>query len=80
MTENEISRIVLDCAFKIHTKLGPGLYESVYETLLEYELRKAGLTVKRQFPIPVIYDDLKMDDGFRADCSSKAKCSSRSSP
>ena len=67
MTVNEVSRVVLDCAFKIHTRLGPGLYESVYETLLEYELRKAGLNVRRQVAIPVVYDDIKMDDGFRCD-------------
>ena len=67
MTINEISRIVLNCAFQIHTRLGPGLYESVYETLLEYELRRAGLNVRRQVAIPVIYDEIKMDDGFRCD-------------
>ena len=67
MTANEISRVVVDCAVRIHTRLGPGLYESVYETLMVYELEKAGLRVQRQFPIPVVYDEIKMDDGFRGD-------------
>jgi GxxExxY protein len=64
---NEITGIAIDCAMRIHTRLGPGLYESVYETLREYELKKAGLQVRRQFPIPVVYDDIKMEDGFRGD-------------
>src|SRR5689334_7486844 len=64
---NEITGIIVDCAMRIHTRLGPGLYESVYETLLEYELQKAGLEVRRQFPIPVVYDEIKMEDGFRGD-------------
>ena len=67
MHVNQITGKVIDCAMRIHTRLGPGLYESVYETLLEYELQKAGLRVQRQVPIPVIYDDLKLPDGFRAD-------------
>ena len=52
---------------RIHTRVGPGLYESVYETLMEYEMQKSGLKVERQYPIPLVYDDLKFDDGFRAD-------------
>ena len=53
--ENEISRIVVDTAFKIHSQLGTELFESVYETILEFELmNKHGLDVKRQFPIPVV--------------------------
>lgn len=67
MTENELSKIVVDCCFRIHKKLGPGLLESVYEEVLAYELTKHGLSFKRQLGIPVIYDDLKMDIGFRAD-------------
>jgi GxxExxY protein len=67
MTENELSKIIVDCCFKIHTKLGPGLLESVYEEVLAYELGKAGLTINRQRGLPVVYDKLKMDLGFRAD-------------
>ena len=67
MHENEITTIVLDAAFKIHTRLGPGLLESVYEVVLAHELRKAGLQVERQVSIPIIYDGLKFDEGFRAD-------------
>lgn len=67
MHENEIATIVLDASFKIHTQLGPGLLESVYEVVLAHELRKAGLQVERQVSIPIIYDGLKFDEGFRAD-------------
>jgi GxxExxY protein len=67
MTENEIARVVVDCCYRIHTRLGPGLLESVYEAVLEYELKKRGLQVARQVPIPVVYDDLVFDEGFRAD-------------
>jgi GxxExxY protein len=67
MDENELSRIVVDCCYKIHTSLGPGLLESVYEHLLSYELVKQNLYIKRQQGIPVIYEDVKMDLGFRAD-------------
>ena len=67
MTENEIAKVVVDAAFHIHVKLGPGLLESVYETVLAYELERRGLQVVRQQPIPVVYDHLKFDEGFRAD-------------
>ena len=67
MTENEIAKIVVDCCFKIHTTLGPGLFESVYEEALKYELQKRGLNFEQQKGIPVIYDDVKMELGFRAD-------------
>jgi len=67
MNENEISYSVRGIIFKIHKELGPGLFESVYEEVLEYELKKAGLMVERQKAIPVIWDQLKMDKGFRAD-------------
>jgi len=67
MTENEISKIIVDCCYKVHTSLGPGLLESVYEEILSYELVKRNLKVKRQHPIPVIYETVKMDLGFRAD-------------
>lgn len=67
MTENEIAKIIVDAAYHIHIKLGPGLLESVYESVLAYELKKRGLNVVRQQPIPVIYDELQFDEGFRAD-------------
>jgi len=67
MAENELSKIIVDVAFHIHTKLGPGLLESVYEEIMYYELQKRGLLVERQKGIPVIWDNLKMDIGFRAD-------------
>ena len=67
MSENEISKVVLDAAFRVHTALGPGLLESVYEAELTHELRKAGLEVETQVPIPVIYDGVKLPIGFRLD-------------
>jgi GxxExxY protein len=67
MTENELSKIIVDCCFRIHSNLGPGLLESVYEEILFHELKKYNLTLKRQQGIPVKYDDIKMDLGFRAD-------------
>lgn len=67
MTENEVSKIIVDKCYQIHVELGPGLLESVYEEILFYELKQEGLEVKRQFGLPVFYKDLKMDLGFRAD-------------
>jgi GxxExxY protein len=67
MAENELSRIIVNICYKIHTTLGPGLLESVYEELLVYELKKLNINYKRQQGIPVIYEDVKMDLGFRAD-------------
>ncbi len=67
MTENEIAREIVDAAYKIHTTLGPGLLESVYETVLSAELRKRGLSVEQQQAIPVVYDGERVDLGFRAD-------------
>ena len=67
MTENEISKLVLDLSIKIHRKLGPGLLESAYEDCLEYELTKAGHKPKRQEPIPLIWDGQQLGEGFRAD-------------
>lgn len=64
---NQITGDILNACIKIHTKLGPGLLESVYENILRYELEKLGYTVEQQKPIPVIYDDIKFEDGFRAD-------------
>jgi GxxExxY protein len=68
MNENELAKIIVSIAYDIHSPLGPGLFESVYETIMEYELtRKYHLQVVRQFPIPVVWDETKMELGFRAD-------------
>ena len=67
MTENEIARTIVDVAYKIHQRLGPGLLESVYERTVAYELGKCGLLVRRQQAMPVVYETIKMDMGFRAD-------------
>jgi GxxExxY protein len=67
MTENEIAKELLDAAFVVHTKLGPGLLESVYEVVLAYELKKRGLTAERQKPMPILYDNIRFDEAFRSD-------------
>jgi GxxExxY protein len=67
METNEITGVIVDTAINIHKKLGPGLLESVYQVILEYELTKRGLHVEREKPIPVIWDNIRMDLGFRAD-------------
>jgi GxxExxY protein len=67
MTENEISKIIVDCAFKVHTKLGPGLFEAVYEAAMAHELMKQDLRVERQVLIPITYDGVVLGDAFRAD-------------
>jgi GxxExxY protein len=67
MIENEITGIIIDCCIKIHKTLGPGLLESVYEEVLAYELKNKGLLCERQVEVPVFYDKLKMELGFRAD-------------
>ena len=67
MTENELSRIVFDCALKVHQSLGPGLLESAYEECLFYELKKIDLRVEKQKPLPLIYEEVKLDVGYRID-------------
>jgi GxxExxY protein len=68
MTENEIAKIIVDVVFKIHRNLGPGLFESVYEAILEYELVNTHkLQVEKQVPVPVYWKNVKLDIGFRAD-------------
>jgi GxxExxY protein len=74
MTENEITQNVIGCAIKVHRSLGPGLLESAYrscslgdEACLHYEILKTGLFVERQKPIPLIYEQVKLDCGYRAD-------------
>ena len=67
MTENELSKIVFDCALKVHQNLGPGLLESAYEECLFYELKKTGVEVQKQKSLPLIYEDVKLDIGYRID-------------
>ena len=67
MDENEIGKIIVDTAVAVHKELGPGLLESVYEVILAYKLEKRGLSVKRQVSIPIEYQGIKFDEGFRAD-------------
>jgi GxxExxY protein len=67
MTENAIAKEIVDAAFRIHTTLGPGLLESVYDTVLAYELGRRGLRTVRQQAIPVVYESVQIDAGFRAD-------------
>ena len=67
MTENELSKIIVNTCYNIHVELGPGLFESVYEEILYFELVSQGLKVERQKAIPVVWKNLKMEIGFRAD-------------
>ena len=67
MHENDISKLIIGCAMKVHSRLGPGLLESAYEAALAYELSKAGLHFDRQKPMPLIYDEVKLDVGYRLD-------------
>ena len=67
MTENEIATIVVDAALRVHRTLGPGLLESVYQAALNHELQKRGLRVVQQRGVPVYYDGVKLDVGFRLD-------------
>ena len=67
MTENEIGTIVVDCALKIHKALGPGLLEVVYESILARQLEKAGLITQRQVLVPINFEGVSYDEGFRAD-------------
>ena len=67
MQENEITEKIIGLAFKVHTVLGPGLLESIYEKCLAYELKAAGFTVEVQKPIAIQYNEINFDEGFRAD-------------
>jgi GxxExxY protein len=67
MTENEVAKRVLDAAFLVHSRLDPGLLETVYEVVVAHELRKGGLAVERQKPVPLHYDGLIFAEGFRTD-------------
>src|SRR5438309_9293115 len=63
----KIGKIIVNSAFKVHKELGPGLLEKVYEVCLAHEIRKAGIQVERQLDIPIFYDGLEFDEGFRLD-------------
>jgi len=67
MTENQLSNIVIGCAIKVHSALGPGLLESAYQGCLFYELRRAGLAVEKQKPLPLVYESVKLECGYRVD-------------
>jgi GxxExxY protein len=67
MNENEIAKIIVDVAYKIHVALGPGLLESAYEIVMEHELLKRGLAIRRQVDVPIEYDGIKIETAFRAD-------------
>jgi GxxExxY protein len=67
MAENQIGTIIIDCAIKVHKALGPGLLESTYQACLAYELKKRSLDVHVQKALPVIYDEVKLDIGYRID-------------
>lgn len=67
MNENEISKVIFDCALKIHKNLGPGLLESAYEECLFYELKKYGLNVEKQKALPLVYEEVRLEIGYRID-------------
>jgi len=67
MTENELSHLVVGCALRVHSALGPGLLESDYEACLQYELIKSGLRVEAQKPLPLVYQTVKLECGYRVD-------------
>ena len=67
MSDNELTEIILRCAFKVHSALGPGLLESAYKACLAYELRKMGLFVETEKPMPLIYEEVKLEIGYRMD-------------
>ena len=67
MNEDEIGKLVIDASMKVHTALGAGLLETIYETCLAHELEKQRLTVKKQVALPIVYDDLRVDNAFRID-------------
>lgn len=73
MNENDISRIIVDCAYKIHVEIGPGLLESVYELILFEKIKNAGLNIERQCPIKIYYENHQLKKGFIADLIVKNK-------
>lgn len=73
MTENELSKIVFDAALKVHRNLGPGLMENAYLACLYYELSKTGVFVQKQTPLPLIYEEVKLEVGYRVDLNIENK-------
>lgn len=67
LDKEELTEKILGCAFKVHSKLGPGLLESAYQACLKYEIEKMGLEVKSEVPIPLIYEEIKLVCGYRID-------------
>lgn len=67
MQLNELTQIILNCSYRVHTNLGPGLLESAYEECLFYELKLLGINVQKQKPLPLIYKDVRLDAGYRLD-------------
>ncbi|MDD2897228.1 MAG: GxxExxY protein [Desulfuromonadaceae bacterium] len=65
--ESKLTDVIIGCGVTVHSALGPGLLESVYETCLEYELKQSGLRVERQKQLPISYKDIKLDDSLRID-------------
>lgn len=74
MTENEIGTVVLEVAMAIHQELGPGLLETVYEVILARELSSRGLGVERQVAVPIVFNGVRFDEGFRADLIVGGRC------
>ena len=73
MNENEISKIIIGCAIEVHKQLGPGLLESAYQECLYYELIQAGLNVKKEKPMPIVYKEVKLDYRYRIDLLAEKK-------
>ena len=73
MTENELSHLVVGCAMRVHSALGPGLLESAYEACLQFELIKSGLNVEAQKPLPLVYESVKLECGYRVDLLVESK-------
>ena len=67
MEDNEITEKIIGCAIKVHKVLGPGLLESAYQSCLYYELVKSGLSVEKEKPLPLVYEEVKLDCGHRMD-------------
>jgi len=67
MNENEISKIIFECGLRVHKSLGPGLLESAYEECLYYELTKSGMNVEKQKGLPLVYEEVKLECGYRID-------------
>jgi GxxExxY protein len=73
VTENELSHLVVGCAMRVHSALGPGLLESAYEACLQFELIKSGLRVEAQKPLPLVYESVKLECGYRVDLLVESK-------